>query len=183
MTIGPVQLVVLGFVHPDFRREIVTELRRLREIGTIAVIDAQAIYKDARGNIEIEHLSTLEPAERAAMDGRIAALVGLSVDAEQSTGRAAAGIGSDATQVFTDEPAWELLDAIPNDSAAAVLLLEHRWAIPLRDAVARAGGFRIDDAFVSPLDLVHIGLLSEEEAAVLQDLERGGAAGGWPPGG
>jgi hypothetical protein len=28
---------------------------------------------------------------------------------------------------------------MPNDSAAALLLIEHHWSIPLRDAIARAG--------------------------------------------
>ena len=37
--------------------------------------------------------------------------------------------------------------------------------MPLRDAIARAGGFRIDDGFISPLDLVEIGLLGAEEVA------------------
>ena len=49
------------------------------------------------------------------------------------------------------------------DSAAALILIEHHWAVGLRDAVARAGGRRIGDAFISPLDLVEIGLLSAEE--------------------
>ena len=52
---------------------------------------------------------------------------------------------------------------IPNDSAAALILLEHDWAVPLRDAIARTGGFRISDGFISPLDLVEIGLLAEED--------------------
>ena len=60
---------------------------------------------------------------------------------------------------------------IPNESAAALVLLEHQWAMPLRDAIARArGGFRISDGFISPLDLVEIGLLSAEEAAELHAL-------------
>ena len=33
MAIGPVQLVVLGFRHPDFHGEIVAELERLRGSG------------------------------------------------------------------------------------------------------------------------------------------------------
>ena len=52
-------------------------------------------------------------------------------------------------------------------SAAALILLEHHWAVPLRDAIARAGGFRISDGFISPLDLVEIGLVSAEEAQEL----------------
>ena len=52
-----------------------------------------------------------------------------------------------------------MLEDIPNDSAAAPLLIEHHWAVPLRDAIARAGGFRLSDGFISPLDLVEIGLM------------------------
>ena len=45
--------------------------------------------------------------------------------------------------------------------------LEHHWAVPLRDAIARANGFRIADAFISPLDLVAVGMLASEEAQEL----------------
>ena len=64
-----------------------------------------------------------------------------------------------------------MIEEIPNDSAAALILLEHHWAVPLRDAIARAGGFRISDGFISPLDLVEIGLLSSEEAQELHKAE------------
>jgi len=70
-----------------------------------------------------------------------------------------------------------VLEDIPNNSAAALVLLEHHWAVPLRDAVVRAGGFRISDGFISPLDLVEIGLMAAEEAQELHDLETAGAAG------
>ena len=49
MAIGPVQLIVLGFSHPDFHGEIIAELERLRESDTVRVIDALAVYKDADG--------------------------------------------------------------------------------------------------------------------------------------
>ena len=73
--------------------------------------------------------------------------------------------------MFTDEEAWDVLEDIPNDSAAALILLEHHWAVPLRDAIARAGGFRLSDGFISPLDLVEIGLVSAEEAQELHAAE------------
>jgi hypothetical protein len=56
-----------------------------------------------------------------------------------------------------------VLEDIPPDSAAAPVLIEHHWAVGLRDAVARAGGSRLGDSFISPLDLVEIGLLSADE--------------------
>jgi hypothetical protein len=42
--------------------------------------------------------------------------------------------------------------------------------------VARAGGFRISDGFISPLDLIDVGLMSAEEAKELHDIETAGAA-------
>jgi hypothetical protein len=71
----------------------------------------------------------------------------------------------------------EVLEDIPNDSAAALILLEHHWAVPLRDAIFRVAGFRISDGFISPLDLVEIGLMPAEEARELDALETSRAAG------
>ena len=79
-------------------------------------------------------------------------------------------------QVFSDEETWDVLEDIPNDSAAALLLLERHWALRLRDAIARAGGFRLSDGFISPLDLVGIGRLSAEEAKDLHAMETAAAA-------
>ena len=84
---------------------------------------------------------------------------------------AGAEAAADGSHVFSDEDAWDVLEDIPNDSAAALILLEHHWAVPLRDAIARAGGFRISDGFISPLDLVEIGLVTAEEAEQLHALE------------
>ena len=78
---------------------------------------------------------------------------------------------ADGVEAFSDETTWDVLEEIPNDSAAALVLLEHHWAVPLRDAVARAGGYRISDGFISPLDLVEVGLLSADEAAALHARE------------
>ena len=58
----------------------------------------------------------------------------------------------------------------------SLILLEHHWAVPLRDAIARAGGFRVSDGFISPLDLVGIGLMTAEEARELHEMETAAAA-------
>ena len=54
----------------------------------------------------------------------------------------------------------------------ALLLIEHHWAVPLRDAVVKAGGYRISYGFISPLDLVGLGLVTAEEASQLHSLEQ-----------
>jgi hypothetical protein len=82
---------------------------------------------------------------------------------------------ADGVDVFSDEQAWDVLADIPNDSAAALILIEHHWAVPLRDAIARAGGFRLSDGFISPLDLVEIGLMEADEAKNLHAMETAAA--------
>jgi uncharacterized membrane protein len=178
MAVGPVQLIVLGFNHPEFHGEIIAELERLRASDTVRVIDSLAVYKDANGELEVEHLSNLSEDEAIELGSKIGALIGLGIEGEEGM-QAGAVAGAEAAaaegiNVFSDEDAWDVIEDIPNDSAAALILLEHHWAIPLRDAVVRAGGFRISDGFISPLDLIEIGVVSAEEAKELHDLETAG---------
>jgi uncharacterized membrane protein len=180
MAIGPVQLIVLGFDHPNFHGEIIAELERLHESGTVRVIDSLAVYKDADGDIEIEHLSNLTRDEAIEFGTKIGALIGLGIDGEEGA-EAGAELGAEQAAEEGIHPLsgaeeWDVLEDIPNDSAAALVLLEHHWAVPLRDAIARAGGFRLSDGFISPLDLVAIGMMTAEEAKELHDMETERAA-------
>jgi uncharacterized membrane protein len=181
MAIGPVQLIVLGFNQPDFHGEIIAELERLRETDMVRVIDSLVVYKDAEGELEVEHLSNLTKDEAIELGSKIGALIGLGFEGEEGAeaGALAGAEEADAeggVHVFTEEEGWDVLEDIPNDSAAALILLEHHWAVPLRDAVFRAGGFRISDGFISPLDLVAIGLMSADEANQHHEMETSGAA-------
>jgi uncharacterized membrane protein len=180
MAIGPVQLIVLGFNHPDFHGEVIAELERLHASGTVRVIDSLAVYKDAAGELEVEHLSNLTEQEAIELGTKIGALIGLGIDGEAGMEAGAAAGAQEAAEegvsVFTEQEGWDVLEDIPNDSAAALILIEHHWAVPLRDAIVRAGGFRISDGFISPLDLVEIGLMSAEDARELHDLETAAAA-------
>src|SRR5215467_4702544 len=80
MAIGPVQLIVLGFNHPDFHGEVIAELERLHENGMVRVIDSIAVYKDADGELEMEHLSNLTQDEAIELGSKIGALIGLGID-------------------------------------------------------------------------------------------------------
>jgi uncharacterized membrane protein len=175
MAIGPVQLIVLGFEHPDFHGQIVDELDKLRKSDTIRVIDALAVYKDGEGEMEVMHLSNLTKEEEIELGSKVAALIGLGIEGEEGM-EEGAKVGAEMAaeegiHPFSDEEAWDVLEDIPNDTAAALLLIEHHWAVPLRDAIASAGGFRISDGFISPLDLVAIGLVKAEEAKALHERE------------
>src|SRR4051794_3370939 len=178
MAVGPVQLVVLGFEHPDFHGEVIAELERLRESDTVRVIDALAVYKDAKGKLEIEHLSNLTQDEAIELGTKVGALIGLGIEGEEGLAagaKAGAEAAAGGIELFSGDE-WDVLEDIPNDTAVALILLEHHWAVPLRDAILRAGGFRISDGFISPLDLVALGMHEAEEAAQLHAMADAPAA-------
>src|SRR5206468_4981118 len=122
MAIGPVQLIVLGFEEPDFHGEIIKELERLRENDTVRVIDALAVYKDAAGELEVEHLSNLTKDEAIELGTKIGALIGLGIAGEEGfeAGAKAGGeAAAEGLEFFGDEE-WDVLADIPNNSAAAL---------------------------------------------------------------
>jgi uncharacterized membrane protein len=181
MAIGPVQLIVLGFPEPNFHGLIMAELERLRASDTIRVIDALAVHKDLDGQVEVAHLSNLSDEEAVELGSMVGALIGLGIEGDAGIAagaEAGARASADGIQVFSDQDAWDVLEEIPDGSAAALLLIEHNWAVPLRDAVMAAGGFRLSDGFISPLDLISIGLVTAEEARELHTAETATVAAG-----
>ena len=152
---GPVQILVVGFADPQFRGEIMQELQRLREHDIVRLLDVLVVSKDEHGNVRQMEASDL-PARQAEEYGAIVrALIGFGGEAP-----------TDAGSTALDEEEWDVVDAIPEGTAAAVALLEHRWAIPLRDAITRAGGTPLADAWVHRDDLEAAGLEVPEPAAV-----------------
>src|SRR5436190_13284865 len=113
MPIGPVQLLVLGFEHPEFHGEIIAELERLKESDTVRVIDALAVHKDAEGEIEVVHLSNLSRDEAIELGSKIGALIGLGIEGEEGM-EAGAVAGAEAVaegngvHVFDDAEAWDI---------------------------------------------------------------------------
>ena len=97
MAIGPVQLVVIGFVEPNFQGEVIAELERLRQSDTVRVIDALAVYKDAEGELEVEHLSNLTEEEAIELGSKVGALIGLGIEGEDGA-EVGAAVGADAAE-------------------------------------------------------------------------------------
>lgn len=150
---GPVQLIMLGFEDPQFSGEIRAELDRLREADTVRLLDVVLIQKDSEGNVVLIEDSDLpEGADGAS----VAALIGLvEAEAEAVVGdviaaEAAAEGGGDS---------WTVDDLLPANTVAAIALIEHRWATGLRDAVRRANGTLLNDAWIQREDLEAIGSL------------------------
>jgi len=166
-TFGPVQLLALEFDRTRFRGEIMPELERLSEAGIIRVLDLLFVRKPVGGELEVVQTSDLSADEAKEFGAMVGALVGLGTGSEETMTRAAAAGADELSDghLFSDTEVWYLADAIPEGSSAAVALLEHRWAIPLRDKILDVGGVALADAWIHPADLVAIGAAAAGDAA------------------
>ena len=160
MARGPVQLLVVGFERPDVHGDVLAELGRLRESEVVRVIDLLVVRKGPDGVVRrLDH-----PGLGAGDGAVIAAMIGLD------------GTHDADRHLEADGAFWSPDEAIPDDSAAALALVEHRWAIGARDAIRAAGGVTVADAWVHPADLAVAGLLDAEEAGTVS--RRSARAGG-----
>ena len=170
MSIGPVQMLILGFEDPKFTGENLAELERLREADIVRVVDMLAVWKDAEGNVAVLQDSQLSQDEATEFGAVVGGLIGLGMGSEEAV-EAGVEAGVEAMEdghLLDADGAWYAVDAIPNNTAAVVVLLEHRWAIPLRDGIVRAGGFVLADEWIHAKDLVSVGLLAAAEAEALE---------------
>jgi len=157
MTIGPVQMLVLGFAQPDFTGKIAAELDKLRAHEFVRILDALVVQKDDAGDITALQVSDLTADEATELGAIAGALIGLGQGDAVAGAEAGAIEGADG-HVIPDEDVWFVADTIPVGSAAAVLLIEHLWAVPLRDSIVDAGGVALADQWIHPADLVAVGL-------------------------
>lgn len=164
MAIGPVQMLVLGFAEPEFTGKIAAELERLRDADFVRIVDALVVQKDDDGDITALQVSDLTPGEAMEMGAIAGALIGFGYGDEEAV-EVDAALGAEAGEdghLIPDEQVWYVADTIPNGSAAAILLLEHLWAIPLRDAIVEAGGIALADEWIHAADLIAVGVEAAE---------------------
>jgi Family of unknown function (DUF6325) len=147
MTLGPVQMLVVGFEDPQFKGEILAELTRLKEADIVRLLDVAVVKKNEDESVEILHASDLGDVEYGAAVG---ALIGI-------------GVEDTPDAPMDSKEVWYAADAIPPGTATAIALIEHRWAIPLRDTVTRAGGFVLADEWIHSEDLVAAGVGGAEK--------------------
>ena len=119
MALGPVEVLVVAFPGNQFNGEIIPEIQRLVENGTMTVIDGLLATKDADG---------------------VTAFVEFSELGDDHDAGPLAGLMENVLGLVSDEDVFELTDALEPNSSAAILVFEHTWALPLRDAIAGSGG-------------------------------------------
>jgi hypothetical protein len=128
MPIGPVEYVIISFPGNKFTGEIVPELARLVDSGTVRILDMTFVGKDADGDVvvfEFDELDELAPF--AGIDGEVGGLV-------------------------TSEDVDHAASLLEPNSSAVLLLWEDTWAAPLVTAMRSAGGRLVEGARV-PYDL------------------------------
>lgn len=116
--LGPVEILLVQFPGNQFTGEIVPALQDLVDSGTIRIIDLVFVAKDAEGNAVGVEIEELEDESRANYNALVAGLEGL----------------------ISEDDIDDLASALEPNSSAGILLFEHTWAIPFRDALANSGG-------------------------------------------
>jgi uncharacterized membrane protein len=159
--IAPLQLIVVGFEDPEFKGEILKEISFLKDHNLIKIVDALAVAKDENGEIEALEVSDLPRNEVVEYGAIIGYLIGLGAGDEETaeeTALAAAMLVDNEYEYGMDSDELEKLAAdIPDGGAALFILMEHLWALPLREAIRGAGGILIAQDFLSPEALMGVG--------------------------
>ncbi len=127
MALGPIEVLVVSFPGNEFSGEIIPELERLVANGTISIVDGLLVHKDADGEVTFTEFDEL----------------GGNADAERL-----AGVMDQLDSLISDEDIAELAVGLAPNSSEAILVFEHTWAKPLRDAILGAGGVVADDLHV-----------------------------------
>jgi uncharacterized membrane protein len=141
--LGPIEIVVIAFPRNQFKGEILPAIGDLVDSDTISIVDALFVQKDADGIVEYTEFEELgENADAAFLTEVIDRIEGL----------------------ISDEDVAELAENLENDSSAAVLVFEHTWVKPLRDAIVGAGGVLLEGVRIP-------GAVVDEVLAALVDAE------------
>lgn len=161
MEIGPLQLVVVGFESPTLDGSVLDSLVDASDSGLIRIVDLLGVYKDDEGNVASAEMSELTEDEAMTYGAWIGALIGLGAGgAEGAEMGALIGAMSAADEYeygMDDESLATIAADIPAGGAALMVVVEHRWAIPFRDAIRGQGGILIAQDFLSPEAMIALG--------------------------
>jgi hypothetical protein len=159
MTLGPVQLIAIEFDSLDrLQGHIIEELEELIPVDAVRILDVLLVAKEDNGDLVALEMGEIgDEAEDEALGSLIGHLMGFSFDDDQGEDGVPTGI-SDASPVGLSPADIERIgDDLEPGTGAALLLVEHRWAGGLRDAVLEAGGRMVAQGFLTPTGLLMIG--------------------------
>jgi DNA-binding NarL/FixJ family response regulator len=152
---GPLQVMAVSFgPGADFEGRVLAEVDRLQGRDMLRVLDLLLVAKTADG--DVEQLSVGDDEDFGALLARIVPLGAIGLVGPPD-GNGVSG--------FDQADARSLADALQPGTALAFLLVEHRWAGPLFDAIAETGGVLVGEGFLTP----EAGLVVGAEVAVMEE--------------
>jgi uncharacterized membrane protein len=125
--VGPIDLAVVRFTGNEFTGEVAPALLDLVRAGTVRVLDALFVSRDAGGDLTSLEIGDLGPDMQPAF--------------VRFEGRTGTGL------LDTDDVA-EVGSTLPPDTSALLLVFENTWAARFAGACRRAGGELVDMARV-----------------------------------
>ena len=174
---GPLQIVIVGFETTEhFRGEAARELLDLRGRGMIRVLDARFFHRapdETLTEVDLGPLLADRADERANPVARL-----LGVNGAGGNGGLRPPEAFARTAGFALKDLRRLADEIgPGDHAVAILI-EHRWAGRLREAVREAGGRLVGQGFLTPELTMVVGAEIQARADAEAAIELANAARG-----
>jgi len=167
MAFGPLQIIAVAFPTTDrFEGRIAAELGRLSDAGIIRIVDALAVL-NAGDELDILRVSDLSESQREELGAEMGALIGLGaagLDGFVEGALAGEQIVEEGGIGLVEAIGAEFIEELPEDSAALLLIIEHAWAVPLRESVVDAGGFLMANQWIGAQDLVMLGAALREDA-------------------
>lgn len=175
MDVGPIQVLVFGFDSTDkMRGQIMQELTRLRTRGLVRVIDVLLAKKEPSGEIRALEVGGLTAAEKAQFGRVVQGLLGSAALTANASAPATGIEMLDASLQSVGLSAGDIAraaNALPPGKAIGILMFEHTWAIPLRDAIRSVGGIPLTQGFVTHEALALVGREVQAAAEARQALE------------
>lgn len=160
-TLGPIQLLVVGLENDKMKGQVARELHRATEKGDIRVLDALAIQKRNDGTIVSLGASDLTPDQRVMYGAILGGLLGFGATGTEEGMEVGAEMGVEA---FADKnfglsggDIQAIAQDIPAGKTALMVLFEHRWAVPVKEAIQDAGGVLLAQGMVRPETIIALG--------------------------
>jgi uncharacterized membrane protein len=169
MAIGPIQIFAFGFPSTaGFEGRIAEELIKLSDAGIVRIIDALAVIAED-DEVDVIRVSDLDDEQREELGAEIGALIGLGAGGIEGFVEGAE-IGAEVMEEgglgIIEDITEDLIDELPDGSAAMLLIIEHTWAVPLREAVVDAGGVLMANQWIGAQDLVALGVALGAQAEI-----------------
>jgi Family of unknown function (DUF6325) len=127
MSLGPVEMVVLGFRGNRFTGDIRPRILELVERDIVRIVDALFVTKDPEGTVRYLELEEL---------------------ADDVDVRDLLPEGAPQLDLFSEDDVRAFAAELEPESSALALVFEHTWMKPVRDAVEASGGFLVADVHV-----------------------------------